>query len=648
MTELPRITTKETATLRDDYPSLSHLEAGNVAEWLQERKEQLSERARHIEAEADTTRVVGLIVTGASLIFYAINPLVVVGGLLSGAAWLWFVVEHYARTKECAPLPFVRGNVVEALARLGDYDARAAWEENHLAGTITFLPRHEAEEFVFLYSDSNFEQLTQYLVQTEPGKRFHAYRWLLGWYSKLKGKGLPTYENLHTYLATVQIDSRVNVAEVQRVQQYRHAQTEAFQLPVSAMVDIYSLPSSDEGAQATTKPPTEEITTGDVSTKTQHPRRHETVRAALLQLPLPARAEKVMSLLQHDGFDLTKCVQDQITVIAGNQRGGKGTLMAMLAVVSQAVTPTLKVHYFTAGSDVYPFQCERLVCRFSYPDVDGSDADAQVAKALFSYLKQMDNAADGQYQDVLLVIDEAVALSGYLAPDQREWMIKFLFTRASKKGAQIFIVLHGKNLSSWVGNKTAGMAETFKTGAAFIGCEATSVQVAPLKKIAVATGHYFLTDATNFERSLEEIGTVPQWLKEHTHPLNGQPDPAQTLLTFFPELHVQDVQSLARTSSHGACFSIMDEVSKLESLFQLDTEEPDTEAAIAINDEFLSTVMTVIASATSMPLSFHAIRNSRRWEGRNPSVKVLRRALEQLVGEKRIKGTEKDGYKIEA
>ncbi|BAY08153.1 hypothetical protein [Calothrix sp. NIES-2098] len=644
MTELPRITTKETSHLRDDYPSLSHLEAGNVAEWLQERKEQLVTRARRIEADADTTRVVGIVVTGASLIFYAVNPLVFVGGLVGGAAWLWFVVEHFSRTKEFAPLPFVRGNMVDALARIGDYDARHAWEENHLAGTITFLPRYEAEEFVFLYSDSNFEQLTQYLVQTESGKRFHAYRWLLGWYTKLKGRGLPTYDNLHTYLTTVQIDSRVNVAEVQRVQQYRHAQTEAFQLPVSSTVDIYSLPPSDERAQTAIPTPTEEAKAFHETESTHTVQ----VQKALLHLPLPARAEKVIALLQHDGFDLTKCVQDQITVIAGNQRGGKGTLMAMLAVVSQAVTPTLKVHYFTAGGDVYPFQCERLVCRFSYPDVDGSDADAQVAKALFTYLKQMDNAADGQYQDVLLVIDEAVALSSYLAPDQREWMIKFLFTRASKKGAQIFIVLHGKNLSSWVGNKTAGMAETFKTGAAFIGCEATSVQVAPLKKIAVATGHYFLTDATNFERSLEEIGTVPQWLKECNHPLNGQPDPARTLLTFFPELHVQDVQSLARTSSHGACFSIMDEVSKLESLFQLDTAHPDAEAVAVVNEEFLHTVITIVTSAASIPVSFHAIRNSRRWEGNNPSVRTLRRALEQLVSEKRVKGNEKDGYYIEA
>lgn len=38
---IPKITTRQTEYLRDRYPNLSHLEAGNTAEWLQERKDQL-------------------------------------------------------------------------------------------------------------------------------------------------------------------------------------------------------------------------------------------------------------------------------------------------------------------------------------------------------------------------------------------------------------------------------------------------------------------------------------------------------------------------------------------------------------------------------------------------------------------------------
>ncbi|WP_224096064.1 hypothetical protein [Nostoc sp. MS1] len=66
----------------------------------------------------------------------------------------------------------------------------------------------------------------------------------------------------------------------------------------------------------------------------------------------------------------------------------------------------------------------------------------------------MDNATQNSYTDIILVIDEAVALSDYLSDEQKQWIIRFLFTRASKKGAQIFVVLHGKNLTSWVGTKT--------------------------------------------------------------------------------------------------------------------------------------------------------------------------------------------------
>jgi hypothetical protein len=98
---IPKITTKETEHLRESYPSLSHLEAGNIAQWLQERKDGLFEMARASENEADMTRVLGLLASGIGAVCYAVNPMAIVGGLVGGAAWLWFVVEHSNRTKDC-------------------------------------------------------------------------------------------------------------------------------------------------------------------------------------------------------------------------------------------------------------------------------------------------------------------------------------------------------------------------------------------------------------------------------------------------------------------------------------------------------------------------------------------------------------------
>jgi hypothetical protein len=283
----------------------------------------------------------------------------------------------------------------------------------------------------------------------------------------------------------------------------------------------------------TPEPQPEPETTPQVL-KTQPPNLGE-----LRQLPLEKRAIALLSHLSNSGFDVARAIADQITCICGNQRGGKGTLMAILAILSCAVDPKTKVHYFTAGDDIYPFRCDKLYCRLTYPNDDGEAADAKVANALYGYLKEMDNGTQGAYNDIILVIDEAVALSDYLDAEQKQWIIRFLLTRASKKGAQIFIVLHGVNLTSWVGTGNAGgFSSTFKTGATFIGCEATSKKINPLRSISVATGRYFIANPDDFSKSVAggDLGIVPEWLKSEVNPSTGQPDPARTTLTFFPEL----------------------------------------------------------------------------------------------------------------
>jgi hypothetical protein len=275
----------------------------------------------------------------------------------------------------------------------------------------------------------------------------------------------------------------------------------------------------------------------------------------LRQLPLEERAIALLNALSDAGFDVARAIADQITCICGNQRGGKGTLMAILATLACAVDPKTKVHYFTAGNDIYPFRCDKLYCRLTYPNDDGEAADAKVASALYGYLKEMDNGTQGAYSDIILVIDEAVALSDYLDSDQKQWMIRFLLTRASKKGAQIFIVLHGVNLTSWVGTGNAGgFSSTFKTGATFIGCEATSKRINPLRVISVATGRYFVASPDDFSKSVTngDLGTVPEWLKVEVNPSTNQPDPARTILNFFPEVRSDEpVNTLVTTKSNS-------------------------------------------------------------------------------------------------
>lgn len=107
--------------------------------------------------------------------------------------------------------------------------------------------------------------------------------------------------------------------------------------------------------------------------------------------PLRERAIALLKLLENEHFNLSRCIREQITCICGNQRGGKGTLMAILAILSKAIDPDTKIHYFTAGDDIYPFKCDRLVCRLTYPELDGDEADSRVAASLYQYLKEIDS-----------------------------------------------------------------------------------------------------------------------------------------------------------------------------------------------------------------------------------------------------------------
>jgi hypothetical protein len=470
-------------------------------------------------------KCVTLATASIGAVCYATSPLAPIGALIAGLGYAWSVVQDMTDSHYFAPIPFVRGNFLEFLSAMGDSEAREEWfsNRNEIVDLMNHLAPLERSEFVMLRQYTS--TLTEFLTGVEAGKRFYAYRWLLDNFTTYRG-AFPTVEQLGKHLTQVSPDPRIDHAQVTLIQQQSQQPQPKLpspkftELPQPQLVQLPNPPQAE-----TTALPLAQTIAPDIHT--------------LLTLPLHHRAIAIIEALTNSGFDIAKCIRDQITVIAGNQRGGKGTLMAILAILSKALEPNTKIHYFTAGSDIYPFVCHRLVCRLSYPHMEGAKADAIVASDLYQYLREMDNAAQNSYTDIILVIDEAVALSDYLTDEQKQWIIRFLFTRASKKGAQIFVVLHGKNLTSWVGTKnTAGFGDTFKSGATFIGCEATSKKLSPLKSISLATGRYFLADPDSFDKAiaLGEIGTIPDWLKTQVNPHSGQPDPARTLLVYFPEL----------------------------------------------------------------------------------------------------------------
>ncbi|QHG21205.1 hypothetical protein [Nostoc sp. ATCC 53789] len=206
-------------------------------------------------------------------------------------------------------------------------------------------------------------------------------------------------------------------------------------------------------------------------------------------------------------------------------------------------------------------------------------------------------------------------------------------------------MLHGSNLTSVVGKATAGLADTFKLSVNFIGCVAQSVSAGGLRKINVASGEYFKANPNNFAEPVNggNLGMIPDWLKIELHPGNGQPDPARTLLKFFPEL-VQHHQPAVMP--RGEKIAPDDAVNQLESIFSKPTQEAEIAELefVSISEADLSQILNIVTSAVTTPVSFAAIRNSRKWGEEKKGVRYLRCAIAQLIESKQLNGSEKLGF----
>lgn len=221
--QIPALTTKETATLRSDYPSIEHLEAGNAASWLVERLDQLLIRAKTGRAEMNISKLITLAGTVVGAVCYATSPLAPIGAIIAGVGYIWAVGRDLNDSHNFAPIPFIRGDFLAFLSAMGDSAQRDEWfcNKNEILDLVLHLDPFERYEFVMLRDFGNI--ITEYLSAVEPGKKFYAYRWLLDRYIDYKGS-LPNKDSLNEHLTTVQVDPRINPATVKAIAHHALAQ----------------------------------------------------------------------------------------------------------------------------------------------------------------------------------------------------------------------------------------------------------------------------------------------------------------------------------------------------------------------------------------------------------------------------------------
>ncbi|MBD2072397.1 hypothetical protein H6F86_00415 [Phormidium sp. FACHB-592] len=306
------------------------------------------------------------------------------------------------------------------------------------------------------------------------------------------------------------------------------------------------------------------------------------------KLPLNERGQYIVDRLIADGFRIDRAMSGSVIVVAGSQRGGKGTLLALLCILQQALTKgETAIRYYTAGNDIYPFKTLKTVCSDSFPSVkDKDEANRLVAAALNEEIQSYRQCENYERQGEMLVIDEAIALALITDPETNRQQASYLLRQFAKSGGTCIVVLHASNLTAWVGNgNTAGLAQAFKSGVTLIGCRSKAMATKGLQSTNVATGEYFFADPENFGIPLKDspaLGKLPDWLLKVKHPGNGAPDPARSLLAFFPEMISRDVLKMEPTRfqpmppptvSEPKTIPAQTDAERLETLFNKGSED---------------------------------------------------------------------------
>ncbi len=576
---LPRLETPQTAHIRASYPTIEYLENGYVADWLKERCDQLLELAREERAGINANKLICGVVLTTGFFLHALSPLAPVGVVLGLVGYIHGCFIDASHTGSFSPLPFLRGNILDLAGTLGNADLRESSSNNpdEFEQLQYYLSPKERKEYEFL--NSHFALLTDYLTQVEPLKRFHAYRWIFDSFVKFNG-AIPSQEQVTAHIGNVAPDMRVDTNLLNALDQHR-AQIEASRLEDNKPKFIEPQPTkyiTDD--QLYSGKAEISLPASQTDSTTPSPQ-------ALVNMPLAQRASTIIDSLKRDGFKIDEVIGSQILAITGNQRGGKGTLAGLLTILSAADNSALKVEYFTAGIDIYPFACN-LHSALAHDGQKADEADKLVARELLQFLKKLENSDPYSNKNLLLVIDEAMRLLSLLEESERSDTLQFLLSRFEKTGATLILVLHASNLTSIAGKETGGLAATFKAGINFIGCQTQSVSIGALRKINVSSGAYFKANPNNFGEPIKggELGSLPEWLKTKLHPGNGQPDPVRSLLTFFPELQ-QDHKALSIPEYEK--LGQIDDISRLEFALTIDskqlTDMPSSEVDIGVKKD---------------------------------------------------------------
>ncbi len=700
--QLPTLTTQETKRLRSDYPSIEHLEAGNVAAWLVERQEQLLVRARDERTGMNLAKLItfGAAATGA--ICYATSPLALIGAIIAGVGYVWAVAQDLNDSHQFAPIPFVRGNFIEFLSAMGDKDAREEWfaTSNEIVDLMFHLDPFDRYEFGMLKEHAHV--LSEYLVRVEPGKRFYAYRWLFDWFVNLKGS-FPGQEQFNSHLATVTLDPRVNYQQVSAIQEHQAQMAAPQGIPETNFADLpetkfADLPNARIGVntkleaietqvveeskpELAVEPPTEPSDNNNVMEPKTHPDNPiaDTTPETVVQ-PQPEASQEAARPSSHPVIDTNsdKYIElyqwsdlpKEATGIAvlGDPGSGKscGT-EAILGIATQELGEAQIIVFDTHWKPgkyeglyvIYEpekiFQAMRWILetelqqrkndRFSDTEPTLFIWVAEELGDLFLEAKRLANKLEDDKEAKALRELVPDFLVGCGSQGRKYEFLGFIVNQASNSkangmaGLGDYLEAYIKVLMGRVATKQARLMGMDKKEREWLSQQAYPTTVDGQPAIHLTHGQYKIRQKKQAPAPYQRAKSLPLPLEliKLCDVLPNTPPKKPPVLPNQTEKQPPN-QSAGVESSKDLWEKAIE---RLEQAWEFSPKEK-----MPPQSEVGKKLLEIIKSATKYPISFEAIRKSRKWEDNSPDKATLLKGLQEL-SEEWIRGDEEKGYYLQ-
>lgn len=444
------------------YPRTEILEAGDICEWIANRRERLANQAEDNKQEAGVSGVMGLGVAFIGFVLSGVNPLAGIALACGATGYGVSLIANMKKFGGLKPIPFSAISLLGMIDRAGAEIREYLEEPDGYLEIVEFLPAALKAEFILL---AQYEaEVTTILGRVTNGKRFQCYRFLLDFYrqnpgclSNDMGAAAQLADKLQAFAATVNVDPTLDLEFVQQVSNFINQAAEVTK-PVqqeTALSMFATMPTAGVEEPPVLQPTLNSgVLGGQTNTNSNYP----------LQ-PITNNQLTNLQSSPKEHWWVKKVFKLPFLAISGEQGSGKSTLERFLI----AQLKKEGFHVIVCNPETNPELWQGVECLASPVDITNflvdfpemvSDRQRQARANMIDeddYLKYL-NGRQGRDGRIAIFFQETNTYEVHgVAPQAWADGLKQALTNIRKWGFQVIFTAHSDNQTS-VASKLKGFS----------------------------------------------------------------------------------------------------------------------------------------------------------------------------------------------